>query len=111
MAHIYGPIFKFHLGSELHVVINTLDLVKAVVREQNDIFANRNPSIAALTISYGGIYVVWSDNNSYWRNLRKIFAHKVLNNKNLEACRLLFSTEANVLASMVWENTSDPNAK
>ncbi|CAH1436679.1 unnamed protein product [Lactuca virosa] len=28
MAHIYGPIFKFHLGSKLHVVINTPDIVK-----------------------------------------------------------------------------------
>ncbi|XP_023742135.1 ferruginol synthase 1 [Lactuca sativa] len=137
MAHIYGPIFKFHLGSKLHVVINTPDLVKAVVREQDDIFSNRNPSIAALAISYGGRNVVFSDNNSDWRNLRKIFAHEVLSNKNLEACRffrrdevrktikniyskigttidiseIAFSTEANVLTSMVWENTSDPNAK
>ncbi|CAI9290235.1 unnamed protein product [Lactuca saligna] len=137
MSHIYGPIFKFHLGSKLHVVINTPDLVKAVVREQDDIFANRNPTVAALATSYGGVDVVWSDNSSYWRNLRKIFAHEVLSNKNLEACRffrrdevrktikniyskigtaidiseIAFSTEANVLTSMVWENTSDPNAK
>ncbi|XP_023742032.1 cytochrome P450 76C1 [Lactuca sativa] len=137
MAHTYGPIFKFHLGSKLHVVINTPDLVKAVVREQDDIFANRNPTVAALATSYGGVDVVWSDNSSYWRNLRKIFAHEVLSNKNLEACRffrrdevrktikniysktgtaidiseIAFSTEANVLTSMVWENTSDPNAK
>ncbi|CAI9290234.1 unnamed protein product [Lactuca saligna] len=112
MAHIYRPIFKFHLGSKLDVVIHTPDLVKVVVHKQDDIFANRNPSIASLAISYGGVDVAWSDNNSYWRNLRKIFAHEVLSNKNLEACsQIAFSTEANVLTSMVWENTSDPNAK
>ncbi|KAL4591368.1 hypothetical protein LXL04_004327 [Taraxacum kok-saghyz] len=137
MAHTYGSIFKFHLGSKLHVVINTADLAKVVVREQDDIFSNRNSSIAGLTLSYGGQDVVFSDNNSDWRNLRKIFVHEVLSKKNIEASRyfrshevrktiknvyskigttidiseIAFLTEANVLTSMVWENTSDPNSK
>ncbi|KAL7594809.1 hypothetical protein Lser_V15G29253 [Lactuca serriola] len=137
LAHIYGPIFKFHLGSKLHVVINSPEIAKVVVREQDDIFANRNPSIAAFTMSFGARDVIWSDNNSDWRNLRKLFVHEVLSNKNLEACRyfrrdevrktikniyskigtkvdisgIAFLTEVNVLTSMVWENTSDPNAK
>ncbi|CAH1425237.1 unnamed protein product [Lactuca virosa] len=136
MAHSYGPIFKLHMGSKLHVVINTSDLAKVVVREQDEIFSNRNATIAALAITYGGRDVVWSDNNSDWRNLRKIFVHEVLSHKNLEASRyfrrdevrktiknvyskigktvdiseVAFSTEANVLTSMVWKNTSDEKA-
>ncbi|CAI9290229.1 unnamed protein product [Lactuca saligna] len=137
LAHIYGPIFKFHLGSKLHVVINSPDIAKVVVREQDEIFANRNPSISAFTMSFGARDVIWSDNNSDWRNLRKLFVHEVLSSKNLEACRyfrrdevrktikniyskigttiniseIAFLTEVNVLTSMVWENTSDPFAK
>ncbi|KAI3523479.1 hypothetical protein L1887_01648 [Cichorium endivia] len=137
MAQSYGPIFKFQLGSKLHVVINTPDLAKVVVREKDEIFANRNPTIAALTGSYGGRDIVWSDNNSDWRNLRKIFVHEVLSNTNLEASsyfrrdevrkaiknvyskigtlinisEIAFSTEANVLTSMVWGNTSAQKAK
>ncbi|XP_023744326.3 geraniol 8-hydroxylase [Lactuca sativa] len=136
MANSYGPIFKLHMGSKLHVVINTSDLAKVVVREQDEIFSNRNATIAALAITYGGRDVVWSDNNSDWRNLRKIFVHEVLSHKNLEASRyfrrdevrktiknvyskigktvdiseIAFSTEANVLTSMVWKNTSDEKA-
>nr|KAJ0221819.1 hypothetical protein LSAT_V11C200071400 [Lactuca sativa] len=82
------------------------------------------------------LYVVFSDNNSEWHNLRKIFSHEVLSNKNVDACmyfrrgevrktikknyskigstidisEIAFSTEANVLTSIVWENTSDLNA-
>ncbi|XP_023742028.1 flavonoid 3',5'-hydroxylase 2 [Lactuca sativa] len=137
MSHSYGPIFKFHIGGRLHVVINTPDLAKVVVREKDEIFANRNPSIAALAISYGGQDIVWSDNNSDWRNLRKIFVHEVLSNKNLEASscfrrdevrktiknvfskirtsinisEIAFSTEASVLTSMVWGNTSAQKIK
>ena len=137
MAQTYGPIFKFNIGSKLHVVINSPDLAKVVVREKDEIFANRNPTIAALATSYGGRDIVWSDNNSDWRNLRKIFFHEVLSNKNLEASRyfrrdevrktiknvfskigrsiniseIAFSTEANVLTSMVWGNTSAEKAE
>ncbi|CAH1452736.1 unnamed protein product [Lactuca virosa] len=137
MANSYGPVFKFHLGSKLHVVINTPDLAKVVVREKDEIFANRNPTIAALGSSYGGRDIVWSDSNSDWRYLRKIFVQEVLSNKNLEASscfrrdevrktiknvfskigtsinisEIAFSTEANVLTSMVWGNTSAEKAK
>ncbi|KAL7597367.1 hypothetical protein Lser_V15G29245 [Lactuca serriola] len=132
MAHSYGPIFKFYLGSKLHVVISTPELAKVVVRDKDEIFANRNSTIAALIITYGGQDIAFSDNNSDWRNLRKIFVHEVLSNKNLEASscfrrdevrktiknvytkigtsinisEIAFLTEANVLKSMVWGNTS-----
>lgn len=132
MARTYGPIFKLQVGSKLLVMVNTLDLAKEVVRDQDEIFANRKAPIAAATSTYGGQDIVWSNNNSYWRNLRKIFVHEVLSNKNLEACssyrrdevrktiknvygkigtpidinEISFSTEANVLTSMIWENTS-----
>ncbi|KAL7595396.1 hypothetical protein Lser_V15G29258 [Lactuca serriola] len=115
MSHIYGPIFKFHLGSKLHVVINTPDLVKAVVREQDDIFANRNPSIAALAISYGG--VLSNKNLEACRFFRRDEVRKTIKNiygkvgSAIDISQIAFSTEGSVLTSMVWENTSDPNAK
>ncbi|XP_024992431.1 geraniol 8-hydroxylase-like isoform X1 [Cynara cardunculus var. scolymus] len=84
MARSYGPIFKIWLGSKLYVVINTQELAKVVVRDQDETFANRSPTIAALAMSYGGQGIGWSNNNSSLRNLRKILVHQVLSNKNLE---------------------------
>ncbi|GJW87824.1 cytochrome P450 76C1-like protein [Tanacetum coccineum] len=132
LAHSYGPIFKIYLGSKLHIIINTPELAKVVVRDQDEVFSNRDQTVAALAASYEGRDIVISNNNSNWRNLRKIFVHEVLSNKNLEACRcfrrdevrktiknifskigtkiniseIAFLTEANVITSMVWENTS-----
>ncbi|KAJ0799858.1 putative cytochrome P450 [Helianthus annuus] len=132
MAHTYGPIFKFYLGSKLHVVINTPELAKEVVRDQDETFANRDLTIAASAITYGGQDLVFSKNNATWRNLRKIFVHEVLSNKNLKACssfrrdevrktiknvfskigtdvnisEIAFLTEANVITRMVWDDTS-----
>ncbi|PWA67986.1 cytochrome P450 [Artemisia annua] len=131
LAHTYGPIFKIYLGSKLHIVINTPELVKVVVRDQDEIFSNRDLTVAASAYSYEGRDLVLSNNNANWRNLRKMFVHELLSKKNLEACssfrryevrktinnifskigtkiniyEISFSTEANVIASMVWENT------
>ncbi|KAM0045115.1 putative cytochrome P450 [Helianthus debilis subsp. tardiflorus] len=137
MARTYGPIFKFYVGSKLHVVVNTPDLAKIVVRDQDEIFANHNLTVAASIITYGGQDIAWAQNNAHWRNLRKMFVHEVLSNKNLDACspfrrdevrktiknvyckigtkvnisEISFSTEANVVTNMVWENSANKGAK
>ncbi|KAJ9549990.1 hypothetical protein OSB04_022533 [Centaurea solstitialis] len=136
LARTYGPIFKLQVGSQVHVVVNTLDLAKTVVRDHDKTFANRQPSVAAATSSYGSQDIVWSNNNSYWRDLRKILVQEIMNSKSLEACRsfrrdevrktirrvydsigtdidineISFSTEANVLTSIIWENTTAEGA-
>ncbi|GJS02978.1 putative ribonuclease H-like domain-containing protein [Tanacetum coccineum] len=134
MANIYGPIFKFHLGtSKLYIVINTPELAKAMVRDQDEAFSNRDLTVAASIISYGGQDLVFSNYNSHWRKLRKIFVHEVMSNKSLEACacfrrdqvrktfmnvfknigtpinisEIAFMTEANVITSMIFDNTLD----
>ncbi|KAF5774907.1 putative cytochrome P450 [Helianthus annuus] len=76
MAHRYGPIFSLRLGSKFHVVVNSMDLAKVVARELDQTFANRNPPITALTITYGALDVVWSNNNAHWRNMRKLLGRK-----------------------------------
>ncbi|PWA53206.1 cytochrome P450 [Artemisia annua] len=54
MAHRYGPIFSIRLESKLHIVVNSVDLSKVVVRDLDQTFANRRPTLTALAISYGG---------------------------------------------------------
>ncbi|KVH95497.1 cytochrome P450 [Cynara cardunculus var. scolymus] len=54
MAQRYGPIFKLKLGSKTHIVVSSSDLAKVVVREQDDIFANRDPPVTGIAITYGG---------------------------------------------------------
>ncbi|KAL8210119.1 hypothetical protein R6Q57_006851 [Mikania cordata] len=87
MAHKYGPIFSLKLGSKLHVVVNSVDLAKVVVREQDHTFANRNPPLTGLIITYGGMDLVWSNNNAHWRSMRKLLVSQVLSNANLNACQ------------------------
>ncbi|MFS7940079.1 putative cytochrome P450 [Helianthus anomalus] len=130
MAHTYGPIFKLKLGSKLHVVINTPELAKEVVRDQDETFSNRAQTIAVSVITNGGQDIAFSDNNANWRKLRKISVHEMLSNKNIEATssvrrdevrnaiknvfgrigtkvdirEITFSTETSVLTRTIWES-------
>ncbi|PWA92654.1 cytochrome P450 [Artemisia annua] len=105
-------------------------------RDQDENFSNRNPGIAMSMISYGVQDLIWADNNSTWRNLRKILVQQILNSKslletssfrrdevrktikdiftkigtNISIYELSFAT-ANVLTSMVWGNSSLEEAK
>ncbi|KAK9080526.1 hypothetical protein SSX86_000284 [Deinandra increscens subsp. villosa] len=137
MAHTYGPIFMFKLGSKRHVVINTPELAKVVVRDQDEVFSNRDQHIAALGLTYGGQDIAFSNNNPNWRKLRKIFVREMLSNKNLKASsffrrdevrktvknvfnrigtavkvhEIAISTATNVLTRTIWENTSNKGVK
>lgn len=71
--HKYGPIYKLHPGNKLVVVISSPSLVKEVVRDQDAVFANRDTTVAASIATFGGNDIAWSQHNSQWRIMRKIF--------------------------------------
>ncbi|KAL8210118.1 hypothetical protein R6Q57_006850 [Mikania cordata] len=137
MAHKYGPIFSLRLGSKLHVVVNTMDLVKIVTHDLDGTFANRCPPIAVSAITYGASDVAWSNNNAYWRNMRKLLVSNVLSTANLKATqsfrrhevrktvnevynkigerinlnKIAFETEVNVVTSMLWGSSKSAEGK
>ncbi|KAJ9706783.1 hypothetical protein PVL29_001986 [Vitis rotundifolia] len=131
LADIYGPIFKLWLGNRLCIVLSSPSLAKEVARDQDIIFANRDPPVAALITSYGGLDIAWSPYGSYWRNLRKLFVREMLSNNILDRCyahrryevrktitnvynkigtpmdigKLSFQTELNVMTRSMWGST------
>ncbi|KAG5593006.1 hypothetical protein H5410_043520 [Solanum commersonii] len=60
LSQQYGPIYKFWLGGKLCVVLNSPSLAKEVVRDQDSVFANRDPPIAGLVATYGGLDIGFS---------------------------------------------------
>ncbi|KAL9167288.1 hypothetical protein ABFS82_05G085700 [Erythranthe guttata] len=131
LGHKYGPIFKLYLGNKLLVVISSPSLVKEVVREKDGVFSHRYTPVAAFVASYGGNDVAFSEPNSRWRAMRKIFVQEMMSNKCLEESRVLrkdhvrkairqvhddvgkpveigrlgFRTELNVMMNMLWGGT------
>nr|XP_043624361.1 geraniol 8-hydroxylase-like [Erigeron canadensis] len=102
LAQRYGPVFKLKLGGKTLIVVSSSDLAKVVLREQDDIFANRDPPLAGAIISYGCQDILFSNNNSYWRNLRKVLVSEVLSNKNVEGSRIFRVREARKTVNYVY---------
>ncbi|KAL7111417.1 hypothetical protein ACP275_05G086000 [Erythranthe tilingii] len=131
LGNKYGPIFKLYLGNKLCVVISSPSLVKEVLHDQDAVFAHPDTPIAALVMSYGGNDIGFSEPNSHWRGMRKIFVQEMMSSKCLEASYILrrdhvrkairqvhdnigkpieiglmtFRTELNVIMNMLWGGT------
>ncbi|KAI8546476.1 hypothetical protein RHMOL_Rhmol07G0120700 [Rhododendron molle] len=133
LANQYGPIYKLWFGKKMCVVLSSPSLAKEVVRDLDTVFANRDPPIAVLACTYGGIDIAWAPYGPYWRTMRKVFVREMLSNTSLEdTCSLrrdevkktirdlhskigtaveiseiTFLTEFNVVMSMLWGGTVD----
>ncbi|KAF8409092.1 hypothetical protein HHK36_005167 [Tetracentron sinense] len=103
LAHVYGPIMKLRLGKKLVVIMSSPSLAKEVLRDQDTTFANRDPTIGALTVSYGGLDVAWSPYGPHWRMLRRCL-HEMLNPRSLEACYALRRHEVRKAIRGIYNN-------
>ncbi|XP_040990266.1 labd-13Z-ene-9,15,16-triol synthase, chloroplastic-like [Juglans microcarpa x Juglans regia] len=108
LAGIYGPIYKVWLGKKLCVVVNSPSLVKEVVRDQDAIFANRDPPIAVLASSFRGADIVFLPHGPDWKKLRKIFVREMLSNTNLDRSYALRREEVRKSIKNVYEKIGTP---
>ncbi|GJT36936.1 geraniol 8-hydroxylase-like protein [Tanacetum coccineum] len=67
------------------------------------IFASRDPPIAGTVVSYGRQSIIWSDNNSLWRNMRKI----LLELKEQNAPTSFSITQIKALLMEIFLRTTD----
>ncbi|KAF5816204.1 putative cytochrome P450 [Helianthus annuus] len=103
MAHKYGPIFSLRLGSKLHVVVNSMDLVKVVARDLDQTFVNRNTPIVASVITYGEADITFANSKTaQWRNMRKILVSQVMSNASLKASQIFRTREVKKMVHEVY---------
>ncbi|XVE68318.1 hypothetical protein DITRI_Ditri09bG0058000 [Diplodiscus trichospermus] len=128
LSQIYGPIIKLQLGSKICIVINSASVAKEVLKDNDAIFANRDPPAAAIVGSYGGSDIAWRSHGPELHKLRRLVRESVSNTR-LDGCYLLrrrevremvkdiygkvglspvnigdqmFLTSLNVITSMLW---------
>ncbi|TXG70747.1 hypothetical protein EZV62_005682 [Acer yangbiense] len=103
LSEIYGPIMKLQLGRKLCVVISSPLLAKQVLKDHDAIFANRDPTVAAIAGTYGGIDILWSPSHDpEWRKLRKIFVQEMISKPSLDACYALRRQEVRKMVKEVY---------
>lgn len=102
LGKTYGPIFKIQLGTKLCIVIGSPSLVKEVVRDQDVTFANRDPSIAATIVSFGGSDIAFSNHGHEWRKMRKILATEMLTNSSLDSSYFLRNQQVKKMIADIY---------
>lgn len=132
LAQVYGPIYKLMLGTKTFIVVSSPSLVKEIVRDQDTVFANRDPPISVLVALYGGTDIASLPLGPRWRKARKIFVSEMLSNTNISSSfshrkievkksirdvyekkigcpisisELAFLTATNAIMSMIWGET------
>ncbi|KAL0446022.1 UNVERIFIED_CONTAM: Labd-13Z-ene-9,15,16-triol synthase, chloroplastic [Sesamum latifolium] len=111
LAKKYGPIYKLQLGSKLCMVISSPALIKEVVRDQDTIFANRDPPVAAI-VATGGLDIFWGPTGLTGEEVAKVLrdvSKKI--GKPIEIGELVFLTELNVILSLLWGGTIDAETR
>ncbi|XP_043701836.1 flavonoid 3'-monooxygenase-like [Telopea speciosissima] len=107
LSETYGPIMKLNLGSKVCVVLSSSSIAKEVLKDHDAIFANRDPNIAALAVSYGGSDITWSPNGANWRMMRKVFTQELMSNKSIDACYRLRQQEVRKMVRQVYSKTGE----
>ncbi|KAI3918274.1 hypothetical protein MKX01_041594 [Papaver californicum] len=108
LAKVYGPIYKLQWGMKCCVVLNSSALAKEGLRDQDAKFADRDGPVVGMVLSYEGIDMVWSASDSEWRKLRKICAHELMSNTNLDSCYILRRNEVRKMVKDLYSKTETP---
>lgn len=107
LSQVYGPIFKLKLGSKICIHISSPSLAKQILKDQDAIFANRDPPASALVTSYGLHDIVWMPNGPEWRQLRKVFVREMMSSLNLDDCALR-RAEVREMVKEVYKKVGSP---
>ncbi|KAL5810983.1 hypothetical protein ACOSQ4_027551 [Xanthoceras sorbifolium] len=108
LSEIYGPIMKLQLGRKVCIVITSPSLAKQVLKDHDAIFANRDPPIAAVVSTYGGVDIAWGPNGPEWRKLRKIFIQEMMSKTSLDACHALRRREVREMVKDLYAKVGSP---
>lgn len=108
LAKIYGPIYKFWLGSRLCVVLSSPEAVKQVVRDHDAIFSDRDPTVAAAIASYGTSDIAFKSYGPEWRKLRKIFVREMLSHSSLDSCYDLRQQQVKIGMNELYRKIGTP---
>ncbi|MCL7030693.1 hypothetical protein MKW94_027181 [Papaver nudicaule] len=93
MADEYGPAFTIRLGSHKTLVVSNWEMVKECFTTNDKCFSNRPGILSVKLLFYDVVSVGYAPYGTYWRELRKFSALKLLSNYRLETLKGLRTSE------------------
>ncbi|XP_057495598.1 cytochrome P450 703A2 [Actinidia eriantha] len=98
----YGPLVYLRLGSVDAITTNDPDTIREILLRQDDVFASRPRTLAAVHLAYGCSDVALAPLGPHWKRMRRICMEHLLTTKRLESFSKQRSEEAQHLVQDVW---------
>ncbi|KAJ1400820.1 Cytochrome P450 [Sesbania bispinosa] len=98
----YGPIVYLKLGKIDAITTNDPDIIREILLCQDDVFASRPRTLAAVHLAYGCGDVALAPLGPHWKRMRRICMEHLLTTKRLEFFSRHRLDEAQHLVKDVW---------
>ncbi|XP_031263346.1 cytochrome P450 703A2-like [Pistacia vera] len=98
----YGPLVYLRLGSIDAITTNDPDVIREILLRQDETFASRPRTLAAVHLAYGCGDVALAPLGPNWKRMRRICMENLLTTKRLESFANHRAVEAQHLVQDVW---------
>lgn len=98
----YGPLVYLRLGSVDAITTNDPDIIREILLRQDEVFASRPRTLAAVHLAYGCGDVALAPLGPHWKRMRRICMENLLTTKRLESFVTHRADEAKHLVQDVW---------
>lgn len=98
----HGPLVYLKLGQVHAITTNDPSMIKEILVRQDDVFASRPDTLAALHLAYGRGDVALAPLGPHWKRMRRICMEHLLTTKRLESFARNREEEAQHLVRDVW---------
>ncbi|XP_059302797.1 cytochrome P450 703A2 [Lycium ferocissimum] len=98
----YGPLVYLRLGNVDAITTNDPEIIREILVQQDDVFASRPRTLAAVHLAYGCGDVALAPLGPKWKRMRRICMEHLLTTKRLESFAKHRADEAQSLVKDVW---------
>ncbi|CAI0424899.1 unnamed protein product [Linum tenue] len=98
----YGPLVYLRLGNVDAITTNDPDTIREILLGQDDVFASRPRTLAAVHLAYGCGDVALAPFGPQWKRMRRICMEQLLTIKRLDSFSKQREEEAQHLVQDVW---------
>uniref|UniRef100_A0A0D3G9B6 Cytochrome P450 n=1 Tax=Oryza barthii TaxID=65489 RepID=A0A0D3G9B6_9ORYZ len=110
-AERYGPIVSVWFGSSLNVVVSTSELAKEVLKENDQLLADRPRNRSTQRFSRNGMDLIWADYGPHYIKVRKLCNLELFTPKRLEALRPIREDEVTAMVESVHRAVTQPGSE
>ncbi|CAH8364309.1 unnamed protein product [Eruca vesicaria subsp. sativa] len=109
LSDVYGPVFMTKMGSVNTLIVNSQDIAKEIYTVHDKVL-NRPVPVASKLLGYNGSFLTFSNESSYWREMRKIAVSEILSTSVMDMLKHTRAREVDVAFRELyskWEQKGD----